>query len=54
MLVGFLILRVRYGALISIGIAVLDFLPVFGTGTVLWPWAVIKVLGGDFKWPSGC
>lgn len=25
MLVGFLILRVRYGALISIGIAVLDF-----------------------------
>ena len=45
MLVGFLILRVRYGALISIGIAILDFLPVFGTGTVLWPWAVIKVLG---------
>lgn len=54
MLVGFLILRVRYGALISIGIAILDFLPVFGTGTVLWPWAVIKVLGGDFKWLSGC
>ena len=26
MLVGFLILRVRYGALISIGIAILDFL----------------------------
>ena len=53
MLVGFLILRVRYGALISIGIAVLDFLPVFGTGTVLWPWAVIKVLGGDFKMAIG-
>ena len=53
MLVGFLILRVRYGALISIGIAILDFLPVFGTGTVLWPWAVIKVLGGDFKMAIG-
>jgi len=51
--VGFLILRVRYGALISIGIAILDFLPVFGTGTVLWPWAVIKVLGGDFKMAIG-
>ena len=53
MLVGFLILQVRYGALISIGIAILDFLPVFGTGTVLWPWAVIKVLGGDFKMAIG-
>ena len=42
MLVGFLILRVRYGALISIGIAILDFFAVFGTGTVLWPWAVIE------------
>ena len=42
------------GALISIGIAILDFLPVFGTGTVLWPWAVIKVLGGDFKMAIGC
>ncbi len=29
------------------------FLPVFGTGTVLWPWAVIKVLGGDFKMAIG-
>lgn len=47
--VGFLILGLDYAFLIALGIAILDFLPVFGTGTVLLPWAVIKILGGDYK-----
>ncbi len=34
--------------LIALGIAVLDAFPVFGTGTVLIPWAVIKIIAGDF------
>ncbi len=46
---GLIILRIRYSWLIGMGIAVLDMLPVFGTGTVLVPWAVIKLLSGNVK-----
>lgn len=50
---GFAILDVKYALFIAIGIAILDFLPVFGTGTVLIPWTVIKFLGGDYKMAIG-
>ncbi len=50
--VGFLILGVRYSVFLAVLIALLDFLPVFGTGTVLFPWAVIKLLSGE--WPFAC
>lgn len=46
--IGFLVLRVPYAALIAIGVAVLDILPFFGTGTVLLPWAAIKFLNGEY------
>ena len=49
LVVGMVILGIPYGALISVGIAFLDFLPIFGTGTVMVPWAAIKLLDGDFK-----
>jgi sporulation integral membrane protein YtvI len=49
LLVGLGILRVNYYALIALGIAFLDFLPFLGTGTVLIPWAVIRVLTADYK-----
>ena len=49
LVVGMFILGIPYGALISVGIAFLDFLPIFGTGTVMVPWAAIKLLDGDFK-----
>lgn len=45
---GFTILRIRYAFLIAIGVAFLDLLPFFGTGTVLLPWAVVKFLSGDY------
>lgn len=48
MFIGFEILQVNYSFLFALGIAFLDFLPVFGTGTVLWPWAVIDVISGNF------
>lgn len=47
--IGFTILKIRYAFLIAIGVAFLDFLPFFGTGTILIPWAVIKFLSGDYK-----
>ena len=49
LVLGLWILKVDYAFLIAIGIAFLDFLPVFGTGTVLMPWAVIKILSADYK-----
>lgn len=46
--VGFLFLRVRYAILFAFLIAFLDFLPFFGTGTALIPWAVVLFLAGDY------
>lgn len=45
---GLMIAGVKYAALVALGIAFLDFFPVFGTGTVLAPWAVIELLNGDY------
>ena len=46
--VGFWILGVRYAFIIAIGVAFLDLLPFFGTGTVLVPWAIIKFFNGEY------
>lgn len=46
--IGLMIAGVNYAALVALGIAFLDFFPVFGTGTVLMPWALIKLLSGDY------
>ena len=46
--VGLLVLRVRYPLLAALVITVVDALPVFGTGTVLLPWAVLCCLVGNF------
>lgn len=51
--VGFLILRIRYAVLLAVLIAVLDFLPFFGTGTALIPWAVLKILSADYQFAVG-
>lgn len=50
---GLWILKVDYVLLIALGIAILDFFPIFGTGTVLIPWAVIKILSADYKMALG-
>ena len=41
---GFTVLKVDYAFIIAIGVAFLDLLPFFGTGTVLIPWAIIKII----------
>ncbi len=50
---GLGILGVDYFLLIALGIAVLDFLPVFGSGAVLLPWAVIRFFTADYKMAIG-
>lgn len=53
LVIGLAILNVKYAVLIAFLIAVLDFLPVFGAGAVMLPWAVIKFLSGDYKMAIG-
>lgn len=53
LVIGLTILQVDYSLLIALGIAFLDFIPVFGTGTVLMPWAVIKLLSADYQLTIG-
>lgn len=53
LVIGLMILDVNYAFLVALGIAFLDFLPVFGTGTVMLPWAVIEFLSKDYKMMFG-
>jgi sporulation integral membrane protein YtvI len=48
MVIGFFILKVDYAIVIALGIALLDFFPIFGTGTVLLPWAIVKFFNADY------
>ena len=50
---GFFVLGVKYALLWGFLIAFLDFLPVFGTGTALIPWGLIKLLGGEYAFAAG-
>lgn len=44
--VGLRLIGNRYFLLIGVGIALLDMLPVFGTGCILLPWAVVELVSG--------
>lgn len=51
--VGFFILGIDYALLIAFGVAIMDFLPFFGTGTIMVPWAIVKFLSADYKMTIG-
>lgn len=44
---GLTVLKIRYALLLAALIAVIDILPVFGTGTVLIPWAAAELILGN-------
>ncbi|MDF2801527.1 MAG: hypothetical protein K0S61_1430 [Anaerocolumna sp.] len=46
--IGFEILKVKYSFLLAFGVAFLDFLPFFGTGAIIWPWAIVDFLLGNY------
>lgn len=49
LLVGFVVIRQPYSVLLAFLLAVLDFIPIIGSGTVMVPWAVIDVFTGDWR-----
>jgi sporulation integral membrane protein YtvI len=50
---GLLILRNPYALMIGLIMAVLDFLPVVGSGSVLIPWALFHIVTGDMHQAMG-
>lgn len=42
-------MNVKYPLMIAIGIAIVDALPIFGSGTVMVPWAIISAFNGDIR-----
>lgn len=47
LLIGFLIMRIKYPLFIAAITAFIDLLPIFGTGTVLIPWAAAAFISGN-------
>ena len=45
---GLCIIGNEYGVLFGVGIAVFDAFPVVGSGIILIPWCLIKIIGGDW------
>lgn len=52
-LVGLFIFRLDYALLLSVIIAFVDALPVFGSGTILIPWAIYNFLTGNLTLAVG-
>ena len=50
---GFLLLSVPYAVGLALLVAVIDIMPVLGTGLVLIPWAIIAAVLGSYKMAIG-
>lgn len=48
LVIGLAIFKAPYYGASAFGIAFVDMLPFFGTGTILGPWAIIKILTGEY------
>lgn len=53
LIIGFLILGTDYAIILAFFIALLDFLPFFGTGTVLVPWSIVCFFNEDIPMAVG-
>lgn len=49
LVVGFSIMNLPYALLLALGLAVLDFIPIIGAGTIMVPWSIIAMMIGDWK-----
>lgn len=51
--IGLALIKIPHAMMIAMLIALLDILPILGTGSVLIPWGIIALLNGDFKMGIG-
>ena len=45
---GFLLMGQSYALLLALGMSMLDFIPIVGSGTILVPWAVVDLIAGRY------
>ncbi len=50
---GFLLIHQPYALLLALALAVLDFIPIIGSGTAMVPWAAVDLLTGQFRHAVG-
>lgn len=48
MFIGFRLIGTKYSLLLAIITGLIDVLPVFGTGFILWPWALVELILGNY------
>ena len=48
LMIGFLVIGISNPIGLAVGIALFDALPVFGTGTIMIPWAVMELINGNY------
>lgn len=53
MIIGMSVLKVKYGLPVAAIVAVLDILPLIGTGGILIPWAIIGLVSKDYRMGLG-
>ena len=51
--VGFFLIRQPYALLLALALAILDFIPIIGSGTAMVPWAAVDLLMGNFRHALG-
>lgn len=49
LLIGFWIVGIEYALLLAFVFAVMDFIPIIGSGTVIVPWTVVDVVLGNYR-----
>lgn len=47
--IGFAIAGIHYAFIFAVLVGIVDIFPILGTGTVIIPWAVFKIITGDVK-----
>lgn len=47
--IGFSLFNVKYALILAIVVAIIDALPILGTGTVLIPWGITNIVMGNYK-----
>lgn len=47
--IAFLFMRIEFAIMLALLISIIDALPVLGAGTVLVPWAILTLIGGDIR-----
>lgn len=53
LIIGFLVIGIGNPIGLAAGIALFDALPVFGTGTIMIPWAIFELINGNYSLAAG-